>query len=864
MSMLIISHLFLSTLSSDTAEIWRELVVKRRPGHAIELRGFADVSEVRDGCWIVRLKPGQGYAQTIAALAHGAAEVKALAPRVVGSVSGESSLSLMKKQLKAANSDYDKIPQDQRVSASPRKDQEELLEGYEAMVEGRRGVRAKKSGGLVAKSVAKVAAAPVWENLGPFDMGIPTVYGYGVGPVNGRVNCMAVEPTDNRKLYAATARGGLWRSTDFGLSWKPLSDNWSQLNTSVVKTNPSLPGRVYVGTGDQPQEFSSSIGLMVSTNSGDTFTPRGVAEFADVHITDVLVSPTHSSTLIVASGGAVGKTAPLYRTTNEGATWSAVIAFEAYWTDLDVSIPESNGTQYFYAAGRRNGDNCVLYRSSDNGANWNTIPLPVSTKSDHVYISCSKRTPTIVYIYYTSSRKVFKNSGLGGAWVEITGDLPMVSESDWGQVNFNTGLTCYSRTVNNITFDALFLSNKDTYVTTGPDTSGYANNVWQSFAKVYTNDDLVHTDHHAVVQDPVVSKNFYWCTDGGLARCTYDQATNTGQFVSLSKDMCAALTSRISVSPEPQIGILAGHQDNGTGFAATVVNPWTNLMSGDTGHTAINQNVPGFAYLMPPNFGGGVDAYIVETTDGWVTQNKRQVDTGEDIRRSSPPIVIDPTNSRYVYVATNYLYRYDSTTQNWASRLGNQKLDPSSYVRHLAVAPSNSNRIYTVSQSGDVWTTKDGGSTWAEISTGGQFIPNVILSHVSVDPNNERRVLVTVEDYSANSFLYECLDTGAAVRTWTPVHGTVIGKKLPFSPALAIQRHPDAPSSTWIVGGDAGVYVTYNSGKSWASLTPPGSIPQVFVTDVKIHPGGWLYISTYGRGVWRTKLPKVPGSIGHG
>ena len=813
-----------------------------------------------DGSWTVRVSKDTKLRPALDKLSAFGMSGRALIPRWSGEVDDSEVLRDLQDRFNRAKDEFDNLPASLRVTPT-KADDEEPLDSVRSKLDSQQPPPASVEAGDVFSLLATTpAVAPqVWTNIGPKNLQVYGTYGNGVPPINGRVNDMAFDFTNPSTIYAASARGGVWKTTNGGQNWNPLSDNWPALNTSVVKTNPGLRNRVYVGTGDEPSNYGTSIGLMVSTNGGTSFTARGVAEFSSYQISDICVVQDQPQTLIVGSGGGTGtRVNQLYRTTNEGVSWNAVVPLPTYWTDLDVSIAGSSGLRHYYAAGHRQGDNCVLYRSDDRGATWNWVSLPVATDADRIYISTSKINSEILYIYYTDQRRVFKNSGPGATWVEITSNLATVSDGEWGQTSYNNGLTCFLRENVLVSHDALFIQNLDAYVTNGLDINGLAGGAWLDFAFGYSGSDKVHVDHHSVAVNPSDPNTFLFATDGGIARCKYDPLANKGEFELLSKNLVATLVSRISIDPTHLDGVLAGMQDNGMAWLAGDTDNWLNLLAGDLGHSAINPSIPGLQYLIPPNLKGG----MVETQDGWATRNSRPVDTTGDKMRSSPPIVLDPSNPRFVYVATNYLYRYDSLNKTWESKLGNQMLDPSEHVRHLAVAPSNPLRIYTVSDFGDVWMTKDGGVTWSEVSTGGSSLPNVRLSHISVDPLNDNRVLVGVEDASANFFLYRCLNTDAVVRTWSSVHGIIAGKILPKLPLLSIQRHPDAPSTCWVVGGDFGVWMTFDAGKTWRDLGASNALPMVAVTDVRIHPLGYIFAATYGRGVWRTPTPKVPRGVG--
>lgn len=844
----------------------QELVLTRSSSHDLErLAEFGTMTPNGDGTILLILRSGVQPRDVVAPLQNMQVRFTVLPPRAIGSARTAAEANAMRGRLARALDEYGRLPAGVRLPDAdgsrfrPRglTSQETHLDwvetrsypsgrfNWDAVALAYQAKRRMTSGGDIGGP---------WVNIGPYNLAVAEQQGFGAPPVNGRINDIAYDPANPNRIFAASARGGLWRSTDGGVNWTPLSESWERMETSVVKTNPGLANRVYVGTGDQPLGVVTSIGLMVSTDNGATWAARGVAQFDQKYIADILVSTNNASTLIVAPGGS----SKLHRTTDEGVTWSTPLNQNANWTDLDSAVV-TGGVRHFYAAGN-SGTTMLLYRSTDDGATWNPIALPTNgVEGDRIVIACSKRNASVVYVAYTQSRRVFKRT-VAGLWVEISGNLAMISP-DWAQGSYNNGLLCFIRTGPAGTNDCLVNLNTDSYVTDIADAQGFAGDQWIPVANSYENNAKVHVDHQSMIQHPSNPSTFLFASDGGIARVQYDGIANVFTFTQLSRLLNAALVSRISVDPLAQDGVLAGLQDNGMGQCAQDTGNWLNLASGDLGHSAISPTVPGKQYIMPPNFGQPNDpnksGYLIGTDDGWATAFKSTVSSFGDKRRPNPPIAMSP-DGVYAYVGTDYLYRFDTTAKVWSSRLGGQLLSPSGHVRHLAVAPSNGQVIYVATNKGELWRTSDGGSTFTPIFTGNPGLPNESFGFVSVDPTNWRRVLVAIESSGNTAKLYECLDTTAALRVWTAKNGALLGQQLPNAAANAIGRHPQDPSNTWFVATDNGVYHTRNAGKTWMDLTPVGAFPNVRVTDVKVQATtGLIYVSTYGRGVWRRPLPKL-------
>ena len=576
-----------------------------------------------DGSTLFVLREGVGTAEVVDRLSSMGLSFTVLPPRVIGQARTATEASTMRGRLSAALDDYRLLPIAIRLGSNdPNRFRPRGLTSQQTHLEWVES-RTYPSGRFDWDAVASAYGAKrrmtsggnvggPWVNIGPYNLAVAEQEGFGAPPVNGRINDIAYDPSNPNRIFAASARGGLWRSTDGGTNWSPLSDSWERMETSVVKTNPGLPSRVYVGTGDQPQGIVSSIGLMVSTDNGTTWTARGVAQFDQKYIADILVSTNNASTLIVAPGGS----SKLHRTTDEGVTWSTPLNVNANWTDLDSTVV-TGGVRHFYAAGNT-GTTMLLYRSTDDGATWNPIALPMNgVDGDRLMVACSKRNANVVYVAYAQSRRVLKRTA-GGAWVEITGNLATVSP-DWAQGSYNNGLLCFIRTGPAGTNDCLVNLNTDSYATDTADAQGFAGDQWIPVANSYENNAKIHVDHHSMIQHPSNPSVFLFASDGGIARVQYDGLNNEFTFTPLSRLLNAALVTRISVDPLAQDGVLAGMQDNGMGWCAQDTGNWLNLASGDLGHSAISPTVPGKQYIMPSNFAQPDDpmksGYLIGTDD---------------------------------------------------------------------------------------------------------------------------------------------------------------------------------------------------------------------------------------------------------
>jgi photosystem II stability/assembly factor-like uncharacterized protein len=703
--------------------------------------------------------------------------------------------------------------------------------------------RVEQNGMLAAPDVG----VNQWVYLGPTNVDTPFRNGMGLPPVNGRVNALAYDPQSPSTIYAASACGGVWKTTNAGASWFPLSDDWEELYTSAIAVNPLDPSTIYVGTGDFPGARGTGIKLMVSSDGGATWEDQGAGLPSGKRISDILVDPDSRSRITVTTGRSPGSDY-VYQSTDGGGTWSVVLNTSADWCDLAVGAPTAGGLRYYYAAGVSDSANHV-WRSADRGETWEQLTLPALVPQQALGIDASRLNPTVLYMLAPDTRRVYQGTNAGDDWTDITGDLDQ-NNDHWGQGHYSFRVNCNVRiSGDGNPSDGVFVACNDVMY-------GNAAGDWETLGgPAYSDNGLIHVDTHGFANHPTDLLVTLVSNDGGVYR--YDGS----DFTRLSGRLGCMLPNRLDVHPTQHFFLLGGTQDNGTSLCTGNLDQWYTIVAGDTGHVAINPKYPQFQYAAPASQlgrDGNDDVYIWRTSNYWQVNSgsKLYTNVGSDSMRHGTPIAVDPINTNRLYFASDYLYRYDENTQTWATRLGGQKLSTGSHVYTMAIAPSNGNRIYTGSRDREIWMTTDAGLTWERIDD--MVTPDATVSGISVDPINPSRILVCYSS-SSDEFVkvWECKNTLANPRVWGTPTGINIGEKLPNVPVNALARHPIAGSSYWYAATDIGVFGTANQGKKWFDMTQPLGLPQVEVTDLRVNKLHYLYASTYGRGFWRIKAAPV-------
>ncbi len=700
----------------------------------------------------------------------------------------------------------------------------------------------------------------LWSFVGPTNLAVPYNPYYGIGPINGRVNALAYDPNNAQIIYAAGAQGGVWKSTNSGANWTWLSASWNQLGVNQIVVDPTNSATIYACLGDYHGYLAGSYGIMKSTEGGVTWTEIASASLGQVGVAKLLIDPTNSQTLIAGTGD-VGHYGFLYRSTDGGQTWTIlqVGGTDFLWPALAASVP-SNGAVRFYAVAAgiatSTGVSSRVYSSDDHGQTWKLLASPISKDGSIHYAYCVATSPTnpnAVYVLDSENTRLITSTNKGATWTDQSGNLPLGSNSyNFSQSYYDYHLECGNRVVGTTNTDILFLGQID--LTESVD----GGNSWTSIGgPTYdlNGNAISHNDQHCLAVCPTNPNLAVFSNDGGVYSLSYNSATGRNAVSPLNRYLGNTMFYKVAFHPSNANIMLGGTQDNATPISRGDLANWLNVAGGDGGGCAINRANPLIQYAT-------IDGFLIyKTTDGWNTSSL--IKNGASANENSPfvtALTLDPQNQYLMYSATNYLYRYDETQQQWSSALGGQdltdKTSKTAVVQAIAVSPTDQKTIYTGSNDGAVYMTKDQGATWTELSKATATLPKAAITSITVSPTNPNDILVGYSGTGRGiSHLFRCTNTTSATVTFIGVSGSG-GSGLPDVSLNAISRDIDNPASTWYVGTDVGVFQTANSGQTWTNAGATLGLPNVIVDDlVAVSGTRYLNAGTYGRGLWRLQIP---------
>jgi photosystem II stability/assembly factor-like uncharacterized protein len=670
------------------------------------------------------------------------------------------------------------------------------------------------------------------------------------GPTNigARVTDIVISPSDPNTIYAAHASSGVFKSTDGGGTWFPISDDLPVLTIGAIALDPNDPSTVYVGTGEANANSYSffGLGLFKSTDGGSTWDYMGLEETR--YIARIVVDPNDGDRLWVAATGALFGTNPergIYRSMDGGETWDLVLSVSDSTAATDVAIDPTRPDTVYAAMWERvrgltyrksGGATSAIYRSYDGGDTWTKLTngLPSGSTVGRIGLSVCEAAPNTIYASYADHpgyfAGVYKSTDCGDTWTRT-------NDSALADIYSNFGWYFGQVRVDPANANRVFVQGVELYRTQ----DGGA-----TWAEVGSQ---MHVDHHAMAFDPTDPARIIDGNDGGIYRST-NNGTNwqqikfqpTNQFYAIEIDF---------QHPERLYG---GTQDNGTLRTTTgATNDWEEIFGGDGFYCIVDPTNSNVVYC---EYQYGMLYKSTNFCSSWVSA--RSGIPGGDRRDWMTPVVMDPSDNLTLYYGTYRVFKTTNGAGLWAAVSGDLTNGDQGAnfgtITTLAVAATDADVIYVGTDDANLWVTQNGGGSWADISTG---LPNRWVTRVAVDPTDAAIAYVTFSGLRWNEqigHVYRTADYGAS---WQDV-----STNLPDAPANVIVLDPDHPSRLF-VGTDVGCFYTDAPGEDWQVLGP--GLPPVPVLDLKIHsPTRTLVAGTHGRSMYSFDLTQLPDVSGIG
>lgn len=691
----------------------------------------------------------------------------------------------------------------------------------------------------------------------------------GIGPavMGGRIADIAVSPTDKNTWYIAVGSGGLWKTTNRGISWKPVFDSQKSYSIGSVTIDPNNSDVIWVGTGENVsgRHVAWGDGVYKSLDGGKSWNQMGLKK--SEHIGKILVDPRNNDVVFVAAEGPLwssGGERGLYKTMDGGKTWQLTLNIDQNTGVTDIEFNPSNPDVMYAAAYQRRrqtwslmagGPKSGIYKSTDNGDTWRQIKtgLP-SGDIGKIGLAVTQANSEIVYatIEANDSEKGFYRSlDKAESW-----------EKRNSYISGGTGPHYYQEIEASPQNPELVYQMDVFYHVTrdGGKTFDYLGTGREK-----------HSDNHALWIDPDDGNHLISGTDGGLYE-SYDEGTTWRHFENLPISQFYKLGLDNS---EPFYNIVGGAQDLGTliGPSRTMNTEgvrnqdWYVPLGADGYDSVFDPENPNIVYM---EIQEGTLHRLDRTTEEVINiQPQPEPNDPPERWNWDAPIQISPHNNKRIYFGSQRVWKSENQGNSWTpiskdlttntNRYELKTLDNrvwsvddlhdtgamSKYatLTSISESPKVEGLLYTGSDDGLVHVSEDGGQNWRKSA-----LPKVsersFINDIEASNHDANTVFAIADahkfgDYSA--YLFMSADRG---RTWKSIAGD-----LPSNTIVWVIKQDHVDENLLFIGTEYGIYFSPNKGTNWIKLN--AGVPTISFRDLELHPrDNDLVGATFGRGFY--------------
>ncbi len=687
-----------------------------------------------------------------------------------------------------------------------------------------------------------------------------------LGPtLNGaRVEAIQADPDKPGVIYAAFGSGGLWKSINNGLKWKPIFENMPSLGIGDIALAPSNPEIIYVATGESLKKARNftmpGTGVYRSDNGGDTWVHLGLND--TWHIGEIVVHPTNPDIVLVAAQGhfwSPNENRGIFRTSDGGKSWHHALFIDEQTGANDIVFSPAN-PDIVYASTWENypnvsGKKSAVYKSEDGGLSWFKITngVLINENTGRIGIAASYQDKDKAYMF-VDQRNQARGNGSGEIYKTVDGGKNWVKTHDENIKSLSViGWYFMDLYVNPQNDEEIYgLGVQLSHSTDGGKTFKHINGKITHLTPSPA--QTLHLDQCEMWINPKNPKELLLGNDGGV----YHSYDNGASWLHLN-NIPAGEFYDIEIDQQKKYNIYGGTQDDATVFGLAqewnpeIDDPWKYLWidawsGGDGCITLVDPNDENTVYFSMQNGG----AQRMDLSLGKSVSIRPRFPKKDNINikyNFITPYMLSPHNSNRVFMAGNYVMQSDDRGDHWTV-ISPNLIDKGNHSKKetaagaMAASSIEEGTLYMGTDRGSMWLTNNGGKNWKNISQGlsDQYIRSIYPSK-----HKKERVYVQMTGLNYDEFgayLYVSEDYGAH---WKPIINN-----LPNHPVNSIVEDPDFENILY-AGTYRGVYVSIDRGENWCYFG--AGLPDTSIADIVIEKRSKdMIIATHGRGIYKVNL----------
>jgi photosystem II stability/assembly factor-like uncharacterized protein len=685
-----------------------------------------------------------------------------------------------------------------------------------------------------------------------------------IGPFRGgRSNCATGVAGNPAIYYQGTTGGGVWKTDDMGITWRNVSDGFLKTGSvGAIAVAESDPNVVYVGMGEHAVRgvmTSGGDGVYKSTDAGKTWKKIGLD--LTQHIARIVINPKDPNIVYVAAQGTLysrSKERGIYKSVDGGITWKNVLYVDEKTGCAEMSM-DMNNPSILYAAmwehGRlpwkviSGGPGSGLYKSTDAGEHWEKMKEGLPKEMGKMSIAVCRSNPEKVYALIESDFEkeaggLYMSEDAGKNWSQVSDDHHLIQRAWYYMELFPDPLN----------ENVLYVMSASAF------RSIDGGKTWEDISNT-------HGDYHNLWINPANSNNMIISDDGGSA-ITFNQ----GKTWSTQNNQPTAQFYRINVDNQFPYNIYGGQQDNSSvkiasrepGGGGITNTSWTYSAGGESAFLAFNPDDPQF--VLGGSYQGTIEVLNTKAKAGtnimaapiqYLTRDAKDMKYRYNW---NAPIIWSKHEPNVFYHGSQFLLRTDDMGKTWKEvspdltrnekeKQGkpgvpytNEAVGAENYgtLAYVIESPHEKGVIYTGSDDGYVYLTKDNGAHWENVTPTG--LQECLINAIEVSPFDKATAYIATTRYKFNEHtpgLYKTTDYG---KTWIKINNGI-----PNGAFTRVVREDDKRKDLLFAGTETGIYISWNGGKNWEPFQL--NMPVTPITDLRIHQGN-LIAATSGRSFW--------------